>query len=318
MKKISLGLLVLMIAGNLVWDKPAIARLTPDDEAAVPPEIFKAYADVGQHRIYVCPRSSLKKADRQLVDLREKIRLRYRLDFDSMQDDEQIVIPTHCPSPGAIPDFHKRVKAYAIAINQLDEVVSRYPSPVDEELEQENAATRFLILKVLNRIEARRVFPVCINGGFLGIDAQDLERLKRETVEASVGPVDDDHHAEVRSLFFTKNAPGLPAREFDPTRLAWGKMRVRPATVDECSSHLTYRIHRPLIRGDRAVLSGINVHPNGSTEFVVVAEKSDGEWAMNYYRPFGGYSEGRPIKILQGVPLGGANDQFYLLEGSQT
>lgn len=314
MTKISLFLVTLIAAAVPVFDRPAMARLTPEDENSVPPDIFKAYKDVGQHRIYVCPRTALQNADRRFVDLREKIRLRYRLDFDSFQEDEQIVIPTHCPSPKSFPDFGKRVKAYGIAIGRLEEALDRHPSLVNEALAQEDAATRFLVLEVLNRIEARRAVPICINGELLRVDTQDQAKLKEETVEVLVGPEYKDYRAKLRSLFFRKRHPAISSRKFDPTSLIWQKLRVRPATLEECSRHLTYRIRRPIIRGDRAILSGINVRSGGSTEFAVVAEKSDGEWALRSYRPYGGYSEGRPINILQGIPPGEVNDPFYLLE----
>lgn len=297
--------------GGLVWDQPAIARLTPDDEAAVPPDIFEAYRDIGQHKIYACPRIALQKADRQFVNLREKIRLRYRLDFDSLQDDEIVI---HCPSPKSIPDFDKRAKAYGAAVERLGKVLNHHPSPINEELAQENAAIRFLILEVLNHFVAREIVPICINGDLLGVDTQDLAKLKKETVEASGGPVNEAYHAQLHSLFFSKMAPSLPSRKFDATLYAWGKWRVRPATFDECSRHLTYRIRRPIIRGDRAILSGINVRSDGSTEFSVVAEKSDGEWGLVYYRPYGDYSERRPSTILQGIPPSTIDDNFYILE----
>lgn len=118
----------------LASHQPATARLTAEDEATVPQDVLNAYKSILQQRMYVCPRTGLKKADRTLAGLIDKIRVRYRADFDILQEGEEIVIPTHCPSPKSIPDFRARSVAYGRAVRQLSEALDRHPSSVDEAL----------------------------------------------------------------------------------------------------------------------------------------------------------------------------------------
>ena len=118
--------LPLVIAGWLAASAlgPADARATPMEGATIPQDILIAYEEASKQTMYVCPRDAIKKIDDDLRRLEDEIRRRFQKDL-AAPDGEVRTMPTTCHSPESYPDFAARIKSYAKAVKNLEEVLRR-------------------------------------------------------------------------------------------------------------------------------------------------------------------------------------------------
>ena len=89
-------------------------------------------------------------------------------------------------------------------------------------------------------------------------------------------------------------------------------LKIRPATIDECRSHVTYRLNRVIFGKKYAIIVGVNPRFGETIMFTMNLSKSSGAWSAGYFHKYDFFSGPPSSSQFRRVLPGMAGDKFYI------